>query len=213
MLKLIHSKGIFERRVKVLARSLVALLPDRGTVLDVGCGNGRVGKEIMRLNPGLIVRGLEVLPRSEAHIPVDEFDGRTLPIPTESVDAVMFVDVLHHTDNQKQLLTEAVRCARRCVVIKDHYCEDWYDRLRLKAMDWVGNARYGVPLPYHYFSQRQWDRIRAELALSVDEEVALAGLYIWPLEFFFGGGLHFIAKWAARDKPDALSTDVRGPLS
>jgi 2-polyprenyl-3-methyl-5-hydroxy-6-metoxy-1,4-benzoquinol methylase len=45
------------------------------------------------------VRGIDIMARPTSHIPVDIFDGQTIPHPDKSFDVVSFVDVLHHTDD------------------------------------------------------------------------------------------------------------------
>jgi len=40
LLEEIHGSYVHNRRVRVLARELSALLPANGQVLDVGCGDG-----------------------------------------------------------------------------------------------------------------------------------------------------------------------------
>jgi SAM-dependent methyltransferase len=41
---------------------LLPLLPDEGTVLDLGCGPGRLAVPVARARPGLLVIGLDVSP-------------------------------------------------------------------------------------------------------------------------------------------------------
>ena len=71
-------------------------------------------------HPMLEIRGIDVLVRETTYIPVDPFDGGTLPCGDAGVDVVMFIDVLHHTEDPMRLLREGVRAARKAIVIKDH---------------------------------------------------------------------------------------------
>ena len=64
-----------------------------------------------------------MLVRPETKVPVKEFDGKRIPHPDKSFDVVMFVDVLHHTEDPTILLAEARRVAKPAVVLKDH-CKD-----------------------------------------------------------------------------------------
>jgi hypothetical protein len=68
----------------------------------------------------------------------------------------MFVDVLHHTQDPMVLLREAVQVARKAIVIKDHTLNGFMAGLTLRLLDWVGNARHGVALPYTYRPQQRW---------------------------------------------------------
>ena len=78
-----------------------------GRVLDVGCGDGSIDQLIMKLRPDLRIEGIDVFVRPHPNIAVTKFDGERIPFPDKHFDAVMFVDVLHHTNNAVALLAEA----------------------------------------------------------------------------------------------------------
>ena len=151
LLDTIHGGYVFKRRVRVLSRHLSELLPHNASVLDVGCGDGLIAQQIMEKRGDLTVKGIDVMVRPQTHIPVEKFDGRKIPHADASFDAVMFVDVLHHTDDPFVLLQEARRVSRQAVVIKDHIRQGFLAGQTLRFMDWVGNARHGVVLPYNYW--------------------------------------------------------------
>ena len=190
----LHQSVVFNRRAQVLGRALAALLPPNASVLDVGCGNGMIAWLIQEQRPDVSITGIDVLVRPETHIPVEAFDGTTLPRPDDSVDAVIFVDVLHHTEDPESLLREAKRVARRAVVLKDHTRDGLLAGPRLRFMDWVGNAHHGVVLPYNYWPEQQWRDTFQRLELMVAQWENRLGLYPWPASAFFDSGLHFIAR-------------------
>src|SRR5688500_16104608 len=74
-----HGARVHTRRVQVLASTAANLLPQRATVLDIGCGDGRLSAHLGKLRPDLSVSGAEFAPRSDCAIPVTGFDGRKLP--------------------------------------------------------------------------------------------------------------------------------------
>jgi demethylmenaquinone methyltransferase/2-methoxy-6-polyprenyl-1,4-benzoquinol methylase len=79
-------------------------------VLDLGGGTGRVAgrldvAETFVLDPA---RGMLARAASQG-IESVQGDGRSLPLATESVDAVVAVDALHHMPDQSRVLTEAAR--------------------------------------------------------------------------------------------------------
>jgi SAM-dependent methyltransferase len=190
----LHGRTVVDRRVRVLAHHLAPLLPEDAEVLDVGCGDGLLARALMAARPGTRVRGLDVLVRDGAAIPVEPFDGLHLPVEDDAVDAVLLVDVLHHADDARALLAEAKRAARRCVLLKDHTRDGVLAGPTLRFMDRVGNARHGVALPFHYLTEQEWRSLFLELGLEVEAWKGRLGLYPFPASVLFDRGLHFVAR-------------------
>lgn len=179
--------------MRVLARHLAQALPAQGAVLDVGCGDGLLDSLILRQRPGLRIEGIDVLQRPASHIPVKLFDGRHIPHPDQAFDAVMLVDVLHHTEQPQALLAEACRVARHSIVLKDHLLSGWLAGPTLRLMDWVGNAPHGVALPYHFLRESEWREMFAVLGLQVETWQPRLHLYPPPATWLFDRSLHFVA--------------------
>ncbi|MEO1551023.1 MAG: methyltransferase domain-containing protein [Pseudomonadota bacterium] len=189
-----HSKMIFARRVAVLIEAVGAHVPQGVSLLDVGTGDGQIAQAVGLRAGCTQVRGLDVMVRPETQIPVEVFDGATLPLEDKSVDVVSFVDVLHHTHDPFVLLAEAARVARQAVVIKDHLCQGLLDHVTLRAMDWVGNAPHGVVLPYNYAARETWLDWFEKAHLEVAAFETDLPLYPAPLSWVFGRKLHFITR-------------------
>jgi SAM-dependent methyltransferase len=166
-------------------------------VLDVGCGDGLLGRTIRNRRPDVALTGMDVLVRPATHIPVQEFDGLTLPVDDLAVDVILLVDVLHHADDPMRLLKEAARVARQAIVIKDHVQAGWVDRQTLRIMDWTGNAAHGVALPYNYWSAREWTLALQRIGAAIDTWNTDLGLYPWPASLLFDRTLHFVARVGA----------------
>ena len=190
----IHGDYVHPRRVQVLCRCFCELLPTGARVLDVGSGDGWLARLIMTERPDLVITGIDVLVRDQTHIPVAPFDGVTIPHTTGSFDAVLFVDVLHHTTDPMVLLREARRVARQSIVIKDHLCNGFFAAMILKFMDWVSNKKHGVVLPYNYWSQQRWLDAFQELGLTIQTWMNDLKLYPGAADWVFGRSLHFIAR-------------------
>jgi SAM-dependent methyltransferase len=134
------------------------------------------------------------LVRDHTHIPVAPFDGVTIPHAAGSFDTVLFVDVLHHTADPMVLLREARRVTRQSIVIKDHLRDGFFAGMVLGFMDWVGNKKHGVVLPYNYWSRQQWLDAFQELGLTIVTWMNDLKLYPVPADWVFGRSLHFIAR-------------------
>jgi SAM-dependent methyltransferase len=189
----IHNHLVLTRRATILARHLAALIPARSRVLDVGCGDGIIDYLIQQARPDVTIEGIDVLVRPNPRIPVKLFDGCGIPYPEASFDAVMFVDVLHHTADPLLLLKEAARVART-IVIKDHLRDGFLSAATLRFMDWFGNAHHGVALPYNYWSSAQWNVAFAALGVRPSQRITSLRLYPAPASWFFERNLHFVAR-------------------
>jgi len=188
-----HRAFVFERRTRVLAEMLAAQIPQRASVLDIGCGDGSIGSLIAQLRPDISIQGVEFLVRSECKIECRAFDGISLPFPDGSFDVCLFVDVLHHTQDPAILLREAVRVSRSFVLLKDHLDENIFDDVTLRFMDWVGNRPHGVVLTYNYQSRSQWADCFSKCGLVDATWTTRVPLYPPPVSFVAGRGLHFVA--------------------
>ncbi|WP_426417213.1 class I SAM-dependent methyltransferase [Aestuariirhabdus sp. LZHN29] len=200
-LESIHKKLIFGGRVAALVEGLSPLLPENASVLDVGCGDGLLARQLMDKRGDLSLQGIDVLLRKQTHIPVTLYDGDRFPLDDNSVDVVMFVDVLHHTDNPQALLAEANRVARKGVVIKDHLVSGAFAWQLLWLMDWVGNSHQGVALPCNYWEPSRWRQAFDQLDLEAVGWNTRLGLYRWPLNWIFERNLHFVCRLEADLSP------------
>lgn len=198
LIEAIHGNYVFRRRVRVLSGMFANLIPENASVLDVGCGDGSIDSLILGGRPDVRIRGVDILARKQTRIPVDLFDGKTLPFATGSFDVVLLVDVLHHSEEPAELLSETARVSRGTILLKDHVCDGAFDRSILAFMDWVGNARHGVALPSNYWSRQQWQEAFAKAGLVNERWNAKLYLYAWPAGWIFDRSLHFMVELEKR---------------
>jgi SAM-dependent methyltransferase len=197
-LALAHSRLVHGRRVRAVASALARLIEPGWNVLDVGCGDGRISRQVQEAVAGVTLQGYDVLARRDAAVPVQVFDGTHLPVEDKAVDLVMLVDVLHHSADPFGLLWEAKRVARRAILVKDHRLARRLARPTLAFMDWIGNRAHGVALPYSYWGEPRWQDAWMRLGLTVDHYQTRIGMYPWPASLLFERGLHFIARLGIR---------------
>jgi SAM-dependent methyltransferase len=190
----VHDWYIHDRRTQILGRHLANILPKNFHVLDVGCGDGLLAQLISQNRSDITLRGIDVRARDRTYVPIDQFDGEVIPYDDASFDGVMFVDVLLHTLDPMILLREAIRVARQAVVIKDHTLDGLLAGPTLRAMDWVGNSRYDVSLPYNYWTKPEWLEAFHDLGVKIGSWTTSLGLYPWPTSCLFDRSLHFVTR-------------------
>lgn len=193
-----HASWVSGRRARALAASVSPFLKPGWSVLDVGCGDGSIALALAQEVPQLTVRGLEVQPRASVSIPVASYDGVHIPVGDGAVDAVTFVDVLHHAIAPLELLQDARRIARRRVIIKDHRTSRPAAHLTLRFMDRVGNVGHQSAAPNGYWSTERWKRAFIETGYDLVHWQTEIGLYPWPASWVFERGLHFVAVLSPR---------------
>jgi len=193
LLDRLHEGYVHGRRNRRLSEHLSELIPPGCNLLDVGCGDGQLARSLQQKRPDLRIEGVEIQLRKQTWIPVTQFDGKCLPYGESRFDGVMLIDVLHHTPDPRRLLREALRVSRRWLILKDHILRGPWAGMRLRFMDYVGNARHAVALPYNYLSAEEWNELRRALDLQIAVEVKQLGLYPWPFDFVFGAKLQFLA--------------------
>jgi SAM-dependent methyltransferase len=144
---------------------LMPFLNDVGTVLDVGPKDGKLAYDLMEKSECQMT-GLDVHLQPYTYIDVHHYDGGTFPFSDNAFDCVMMIDMLHHTENIEQILSEAKRVARRFVIIKDHYWQTRFNLLSLYLGDYLANMPYGVPMTYNYLRLAEWGRLFEQLQLA-----------------------------------------------
>jgi len=210
LLERLHARYVVGGRAQVLADHLAPLIDQGAEVLDVGCGDGLIDRLVMRRRPDLRIRGIDTVVRPATQIPVDRYDGTTIPHPDDAFDVVLLVDVLHHEAQPERLLEETVRVARRAVVIKDVMLRGWLAGPTLRFMDRVGNERHGVALPATYWAAEKWQRAIREAGLRVELWNDRLGLYPPPASWVFERSFHFVSRLVPAVAASAVRADDSG---
>jgi len=153
----------FPLRRKYLVKRILPHLPDSGTVLDLGCSDGRLAVDLMLKKPGLIITGADTLIQEDCKIAVTRLTGIHYPFPDGHFDCILLIDVLHHTEDPEPVLSEAIRISRKKLIIKDHYYTSRFSHFLLRISDYWGNKPYGIPLPYHFLKPGEWTALFGKL--------------------------------------------------
>jgi SAM-dependent methyltransferase len=111
---------LLDSRAARVTKRIVPHLPRRGRVLDVGSGTGHNAR-VLRAETGLEVVEADVVSLApEGRGPV-LFSGTDLPFAEHAFEAALLLYVLHYADDAAALLRDALRVARRVVVIQSTF--------------------------------------------------------------------------------------------
>ena len=181
----LHRRFIKPRQSGRIVDILIELLPEQGRILDVGCGTGKISRLIQELNPKLSVEGIDIFVQAKAEVDVKLFDGANIPFDDGVFEAVILVDVMHHTNNHAQLLKEALRVSKGDVIIKDHICTGRIVFWILAFMDWIGNRSLGIRSVHSYLSKEQWTKLFTGIGVTKPQTMMVTGLYPFPFSLIF----------------------------
>jgi len=196
LLARLHRRVVSQRRAHRLSAHLAPLVEQGASILDVGCGYGLVASLLQCLRPDIRLSGIDITVRDDCLIPATPYNGSDFPYPDNTFDYVQFIDVLHHTDDPLALMREALRVARKGMIIKDHQVEGFLAWRTLWFLDWAGNRPYDVNLTYNFWTRKQWLDAFRELGIEEAVRLPCLGMYPAPFHFLFDRSLHFIDKLA-----------------
>ncbi len=197
----LHQTTAHGRRVRLLVDALAERVPRGATLLDLGCGDLGIADGLRQARALSRCVGADVWPARGATPAGCEYRQIALlgPLPWDAraFDVVLLADVLHHVERPDALLREALRVGAR-VLVKDHFEYGWPSRAVLRALDWLGNRAYGVPVPGRYFTPASFDDLVARLGARARIEPGLDLYGHWPFgRLLVPARLHFIAELTA----------------
>ncbi len=67
LLKNLHHKYVFLRRINVLSTQIAQQLPNDIRILDIGCGDGTISKMILENKKNVTIKRAKKLPLYELH--------------------------------------------------------------------------------------------------------------------------------------------------
>lgn len=130
-------------------------------VLDIGVGTGLALRHVMRHNPYLSFTGVDIrdLRLSDIKVPLQLYDGETLPFANRQFDVSLLFYVLHHCQNPGRVLEEAVRVTGQKLILIEEFDRPGADQISLDLTERYGHKAIGLPadLPYQLFNQLDFE--------------------------------------------------------
>jgi len=110
--------------------------------------------------------GIDVIDYNRSPVPLVLYDGRTIPFDDNEFDVALVNGVLHHCDDPVRVFEEAVRVARRVIIMEDVYTSRIHLQV-IKLYDFLINFRHGVNTPFHFMAHADWMKIFAAFGLDI----------------------------------------------
>jgi ubiquinone/menaquinone biosynthesis C-methylase UbiE len=104
-------------------------------------------------------------------------NARRIPVADSSLDVVCLMDILHHTNNQEEILSEARRVLKpggKCLIMEDTIPEDFQRGAKFKRwivgkMDDAFNQQPKGVNPHNYHPISEWESMFRKSGYLVDE--------------------------------------------
>jgi ubiquinone/menaquinone biosynthesis C-methylase UbiE len=166
-------------RSENLTNVLLPLLPDKGIILDFGCGNGYMAETILNKISAIEITGVDVIkdqnldesilknPRFTFQIIIPD---KPLPYNNETFDVVFACASMHHTNSPEFYLKELKRITKKnahIILIEEMYL-NFFDRIWISMQDWFFNKmKKGVPVPLQFRSLKNYLKEFQKNALEI----------------------------------------------
>jgi SAM-dependent methyltransferase len=156
---------IYRYRARWSARRIAPWLTGEDRVLDIGAGDCHLDIELGR-RIGCAVSPVDVADANRTPLPLQLYDGRTLPFGDGSFDVGLLLFVLHHAEDPAHLLREAARVCRRRIIAFEDLNLTAADRNAFRRTHWVFDRVLDVEYPRREWAPAQWAALAAECALA-----------------------------------------------
>ncbi len=109
-------------------------------VIDIGCGEGHLSKILK--DKGYDVTALDIGDKSQIKdIEPIVYDGTRIPSLDLTYDTALLMTVLHHTSNPHKIIQEALRVAKRVIIIEDIYDTN-FEKYKTFLLDSIFNLEF-----------------------------------------------------------------------
>lgn len=184
-----ESERVEKLRAEFNYSSIQAQIPRGSQVLDVGAWSGYLGP-LLRDRRDCDVLGVDVVNANKTDVPFEVFDGKALPVESNSFDVILLLYVLHHAADDEPLLLEANRVLRDdgCLLVAEDSVDTLWDRLVTVGFHvWLWLVtKMGQDGTFR--TTDQWQQRFRKMGFRVKKTIALGhhlGRFLWPRNTLF----------------------------
>ncbi len=158
---------IYQRAAKKMCLDCRDFIEKGGKILDLGCGSGIIAKVFQDFFQAKVI-GVDIKDHRVFYIPFEIINGKKLPFPEKSFDAVLINYVLHHSDDPEALLEEAKRIAKKIIIYED-LPENLLSKIYCKIHSITFNKFFQKPSKanYSFKTGKEWEEIFQKIGLNL----------------------------------------------
>jgi 2-polyprenyl-3-methyl-5-hydroxy-6-metoxy-1,4-benzoquinol methylase len=109
-------------------------------IIDIGCGTGHLSKILK--DEGYDIVAIDIKNRIQVRdIEPIVYDGLHVPSLDNAYDVALLMTVLHHTSNPFAIIEEALRVAKRVIIIEDIY-DTVFEKYKTFLLDSIFNFEF-----------------------------------------------------------------------
>ena len=134
-------------------------------ILDIGCGSCNIIEVLKESDFNVVALDIKNLSFIEEIKPI-LYDGKKMPFKDNTFDCSMILTVLHHTDQQKEILKEAIRVTKNRIIVMEDIYTNKMDKFITQFVDSIIN----LELKGHPHSNRtdsEWRLFFKSLGLRI----------------------------------------------
>ncbi len=143
------------------ARILLPYTKNNAAVLDFGCGDLALARELKKVRPNLRITGVDIVdfgirPKG---ILFSQYDGEKLPFQNNSFDVVIAWHVFHHIVNPLAAFCECMRVAKQRVIFVEPVWRHQLEVPGMMFMDWLFNVwkSRDISMAFTFHSRAWWE--------------------------------------------------------
>jgi len=177
------------------ADQLMPFIKHNMRVLDFGCGDLSLSKELVRRDKTLSITGVDVVDFNVKDIKIhfQKYDGKKIPYTHNAFDVVISYHVLHHTDKPIGFLNECLRVCRGKLLLVEPVYRHPVEIFGMTFMDWIFNVwkDRSIAMTYAFQSKTRWMQAIEARGWKIEKIIDVELLPAW---FPTGRSYLFVCK-------------------
>ncbi|MDO8686734.1 MAG: methyltransferase domain-containing protein [Candidatus Berkelbacteria bacterium] len=167
-------------RAKGIAKQFALFIPENSKVLDIGGGTGSIAKELSRITRADFTL-LDVVDWNISDLPLVLFDGENIPFSDKEFDIALLLDVLHHSEKEEAVISEAMRVAKKVIVLEEVH-ENRFMDIWANISDNFQWILFGMPWALHHRNEKEWVAFLKRFCSKIRHEKESFGHAIFTME-------------------------------